>query len=124
MAANRTSTVLARWSSLRDQISSLARQESRDDVSPVPEPNRQHADRLLDGICGTDGERKAYFKLLRLQAERLVDLHWQMVEATATALLAGRTLDGKAILEVIRRASEMEFRKKMAAARHERNPDG
>jgi hypothetical protein len=71
----------------------------------------QNANRLLDGICGTDGERRAYFKLLRLQAERLVDLHWHMVEATATALLAKKTLDGKAIFEAIRHASSVEFKK-------------
>jgi hypothetical protein len=67
----------------------------------------ENAVSCIDYLCssGSDRELRAYIKLLQIQIEDLVELHWPEVQTVAKALIERRTLSGPAMREVMREAS-------------------
>lgn len=57
---------------------------------------------FLQLIAGSKAEVDAWFGLLRIQTESLINRHWKMIEAIATALLDRERLTGDEALEVLR----------------------
>jgi hypothetical protein len=57
---------------------------------------------FLNRIAGSEREVNAWTELLRIQTELLINRHWKMIEAIATALLDRERLTGDEALEVLR----------------------
>jgi hypothetical protein len=61
---------------------------------------RRAAD-MLRHLVQSDEQFTAYMRLLRVEAERLVDLHWDLIEAFAQELVTRTTLIGSQVREFI-----------------------
>jgi len=58
---------------------------------------------LLGYVCGSNGELEAYVRLIRMQAQGLMERHWDEVQAVAEALLERECLTAAEVAAVIDR---------------------
>jgi hypothetical protein len=69
-------------------------------------------DTFLTG--GNARATSAYFKLLQIQTENLIENHWREVEAVAQALVVHRTLVAKELSAVVRASFEARIKEQRA----------